>query len=61
MADLTCPECGAEVPRSGLASQVGTGAGPADEPPMEHTICPECRAHLELGSGDEDAGWSLRD
>ncbi len=60
MADLSCPEGGGEVPRSGLASQAGTGAGPVDEPPMERTICPECRAHLERASDDDDAAWSLR-
>jgi hypothetical protein len=48
MSDLSCPECGAEVP-SNLEAGIGPppGIGPAPiQPESEFAVCPSCGAEL---------------
>lgn len=49
MSDLTCPECGASVPDTGMSSSTGVGDDAGNislQPERQHTVCVECDARL---------------
>jgi endogenous inhibitor of DNA gyrase (YacG/DUF329 family) len=62
MIELRCPECGAEVPATGISSRIGLGTGSGDvayQPAKEHTACPECGAKLERNVEPPADEWRL--
>lgn len=50
MSDLTCPNCDADVPDTGMSGATGIGDAAGNvsfQPPVQHARCPECGAKLE--------------
>jgi len=60
MADFNCPACGADIPATGSASQLGTEAGSGEKPARQHARCPECGSKLERKVNPPGDEWQLQ-
>jgi predicted RNA-binding Zn-ribbon protein involved in translation (DUF1610 family) len=62
VAELTCPQCGADVPATGVSGKTGLGVGGgkiAWQPENQHTECAKCGAKLERNLEPPMDQWRL--
>ena len=54
MPSYPCPECGNEVPTTGMSSKVGEA-----DPARSHRDCPHCKVPLVRSTEGRDRGWQV--